>query len=156
MGEASQDPWRPREPQKEEPSSDEARARPPEPKGDEYQPDVDPSPGRAASEATRAYVGLSVCALDPGHWLASRLPNAIAVQRVARGGPAQRAGIRPGDVIVGFNGKPVSMYQFAQNMARAHVGSTVNLRVVRDSGQGQRWLVLDIKVKLARHSEVGP
>ena len=56
----------------------------------------------------------------------------ILVTRLAQSAPAARAGLRPGDVIVGFNGQPATeVSQLARLIADAPVGSVAKLEVIR-------------------------
>ena len=56
----------------------------------------------------------------------------ILVMRLAQAAPAARAGLRPGDMIVGFNGQPVTeLSQLARLIADAPVGSVARLDVIR-------------------------
>jgi serine protease Do len=56
----------------------------------------------------------------------------ILVTQLAQSAPAARAGLRPGDVIVGFNGQPVNeLSQLARLIADAPVGSVARLEVIR-------------------------
>jgi serine protease Do len=65
----------------------------------------------------------------------------IFVQSVAPGGPAEKAGIEPGDVIVALNGKPVREGNDLVNpITAAPVGTTVTLGVMRD-GKRQEFKV---------------
>jgi serine protease Do len=58
------------------------------------------------------------------------------VSRMNRGSEAYDAGLRPGDVIVGFNGQPISdPAQFSRIVADAKVGSTASIKVLRN-GRG--------------------
>jgi Do/DeqQ family serine protease len=60
------------------------------------------------------------------------------VARMSRGTAAYDAGIRPGDVIVAFNGKPVDdPGQFLRMLADAPIGSTAALSVLRGSQRVQ-------------------
>ena len=55
------------------------------------------------------------------------------VSQVDKDGPAAKAGIEPGDVIIEFNGKPVpNRDQLIQMVTATKPGSTVPLKVVRD------------------------
>ena len=55
----------------------------------------------------RAVVGIRIGRADPA--AAERLdrPGAVAITAVTAGGPADAAGIRPGDVIVSLGGRPI-------------------------------------------------
>lgn len=61
----------------------------------------------------------------------------IAV-RVPNGGPAHRAGVRPGDVVLGVGDKPVTgLADFYRKLrAKGKAGVTVPLTVMRDGGPG--------------------
>ena len=58
----------------------------------------------------------------------------IAVAGLAKGGPAERGGLQPGDVIVDVDGEPIGgLADFYRKMwAVGAVGSTVPLKVARD------------------------
>jgi S1-C subfamily serine protease len=65
------------------------------------------------------------------------------VVRMQRDAEAYNAGIRPGDVIVGFNGRPVDdPSQLYRYVADARVGSTAAVTVLR-SGR-----TVDLKVPI--------
>jgi serine protease Do len=56
-----------------------------------------------------------------------------SVGEVTNGGPASSAGLRSGDVIVEFDGKPVkSARQLTDIIADTPVGKAINLKIVRD------------------------
>jgi serine protease Do len=70
---------------------------------------------------------------------------------VVSGGPAERAGLEPGDVVVGFEGQPIERKTQLQWLAStAGVGRTVTLRVRRATKR------FDIKVTLGRMPEASP
>jgi serine protease Do len=55
------------------------------------------------------------------------------VSSVVAGGPAEKAGVKPGDVIIEYNGKPVSNTTDLQKMVSAtKPGTTVPVKVVRN------------------------
>jgi len=61
------------------------------------------------------------------------------VSRMNRGSEAYDAGLRPGDVIVGFNGQPISdPAQFSRIVADAKVGSTASIKALRN-GRGMEF-----------------
>lgn len=65
------------------------------------------------------------------------------VSRMARGSAAYEAGIRPGDVIVSFNGKPVDdPGSFLRLLADSKIGSTATIGIVRAGRH------MDIKVRI--------
>lgn len=93
----------------------------------------------------RPWMGLTYQELTPE--LADKLE--VGVQRgalvaaVVEGGPAHRAGVRPGDVIVGLNGHPVEgAHDVMRHMLGAAIGQRVRLDVVREDGARQLELTL--------------
>ena len=55
------------------------------------------------------------------------------VSDLVAGGPAERAGLQTGDVVVGINGKPVtSSSELTRNVAQAQAGDNLRLDVIRD------------------------
>ena len=68
----------------------------------------------------------------------------VVVYRMRRSSDAYSAGVRPGDVIVGFNGKAVKASEdFERSMLNAPVGSVVTLRIRRGREE------FDVKVPIA-------
>jgi S1-C subfamily serine protease len=58
--------------------------------------------------------------------------NGALVSRMSRASEAYDAGIRPGDVIVGFNGQEISdPSQFLRLVSDAKIGTTVAVKVLR-------------------------
>jgi regulator of sigma E protease len=53
------------------------------------------------------------------------------ILRVAKGMPAEKAGLRESDKIVGFNGKPISYYQEIQPLIRKEAGKKIELEIER-------------------------
>jgi serine protease Do len=81
----------------------------------------------------RAYLGVMV---------QTRPGGGAGVENVAPNGPADVAGVRPGDVIVGFNGKEVrSSDDLLSLLDAAAVGRDAGLRVLR----GGRELTLSVR-----------
>jgi Do/DeqQ family serine protease len=59
--------------------------------------------------------------------------NGAFISRMLRNSEAYQAGLRPGDVIVSFNGVPVDdPSQLVRNVADARIGSMATLRVLRN------------------------
>lgn len=90
--------------------------------------------------------GISVEALSPQYAAEVGAPNTkgAVVSRMLRNSDAYGAGIRPGDIIIGFNGKPVddpsTLYRL---VADAAVGSTAAVRLLRDGR------ALEVRVPIA-------
>jgi serine protease Do len=91
---------------------------------------------RANGKVVRGYVGVSVADLTPDLREAFRLPAATSgalVQQVVQDGPAAKAGVKPGDVIVAVNGRPVQgMSDVTRNVALVAPGQKTTLTVLRD------------------------
>jgi serine protease Do len=87
--------------------------------------------GRAARPA-RPWLGLNAQALH----------GRLFIARVAPGGPAERAGLRPGDLLVAVDGEAVgSLAEFYRKVwARGAAGAEVNLRVLQ--GQEMKQVIV--------------
>ena len=95
-----------------------------------------PPPGSAGPGAKGVYLGVMMDAEATGK-------EGVAVSDVADGGPAQAAGIRPGDVILRIDGKPIAdPAALRQALAGAKDGQTVKIQIRRDDK------TLEIPVKL--------
>ena len=96
---------------------------------------------RRGERVRRGYIGVSLQSLDAG------VAAALGVERnrgeliraVTPGGPAARAGIQQGDVIISVNGQPVTQEQsLSYLVSNLPVGSRVPMELIRD---GQRRTV---------------
>jgi serine protease Do len=82
----------------------------------------------------RSALQVEVCALNPIEAGRLKRPDRKGawVTKVIAGGPADRAGVAPDDVIIGFEGKPISDPNELRWLASiAGVNKTVTLRVAR-------------------------
>jgi S1-C subfamily serine protease len=62
----------------------------------------------------------------------------VAVNAVTSKGPAERAGVRPGDVIVAFDGQRIDDGNTLRNLvASTPPGTKVNLTLIRDGREQQ-------------------
>ena len=89
----------------------------------------------ATGKVTRSYLGVTLQDMDENLAKAMNLNagEGALVGTVIEGSPAAKAGIKTGDVILDFNGVPVSSSAVLRNaIANQAPGSTVKLRVVRD------------------------
>ena len=103
-------------------------------------------PGLRSGKITRGRIGVSVTAISPEELEALNLKDrkGALVRTVPAGGPAATAGIKPGDVIVEFNGKPVvKSDDLVQQVVRTTPGTTVPVKVVR-AGKEQ---TMNVKVE---------
>ncbi len=86
----------------------------------------------------RGWMGVYIQALTPelaGHF---RLENSkgVLLSAVVAGGPADRAGIKVGDVVIQFNGQPVDSPNDLQRLvAQADENQTVTLRIIRNGSK---------------------
>lgn len=97
---------------------------------------ADEQPGK---KPTTGKLGLAVRPLQPQEAKELGVPGGVVVEEVA--GPAARAGIQPGDVIVGLNSQPVTdMQQFSKLVAAS--GDKLALLVQR----GDARIFVPIKV----------
>ena len=93
----------------------------------------------------RGQLGVSIQPMTPE--LASNLglqeARGVVVNAVAPNSPAARAGIRPGDVIVGFNGEPVTDGNTLRNRVASSAPNTqVNVAILRDRREQQVQVTL--------------
>jgi serine protease Do len=93
----------------------------------------------------RGQLGVSIQPMTPE--LASKLglqeARGVIVNAVAANSPAARAGIRPGDAIVGFNGEPVTDGNTLRNrVATTPPNTQVNLTILRDRREQQTQITL--------------
>jgi serine protease Do len=90
----------------------------------------------------RGYIGASVATLTPGLAQAQglTLKSGALVAGVARGGPAERGGLKDGDVVIGVNGQKVETSgEMTRAVGRTSPGQIVRLTVIRD---GRRRTVI--------------
>lgn len=84
----------------------------------------------------RGYVGLGLRTLTEDGWEALGQPKdfkGALIENVTEDGPAARAGVRVGDLLVGVNGEAVANSQEAtRRVGAAKPGDTIRLEVIRD------------------------
>jgi S1-C subfamily serine protease len=92
----------------------------------------------------RAYVGIAggPRPLPPHARVKTGRVSGVEVIEVAQGSPAQRAGLRPEDLIVELSQVPVERVDDIQRlMTHAAIGQSLPLSVLR----GDRWLDLELR-----------
>jgi serine protease Do len=83
----------------------------------------------------RAKMGLSVVELDGelARELELTITQGLVVEYVEEGGPAQKAGLKPFDVIVDANGNPVRSFpELQEQTSQIRPGDMITLKVIRD------------------------
>jgi serine protease Do len=108
---------------------------------------------REFGEVRRGWIGVRIQEVTDDFAEGLGLDRAMGalIAGLNEGGPAEKAGIKAGDVVVEFNGKPVeSMRMLPRLVADTPPGETVDLVVVRD---GER-VPLKIEVGLLGEDEV--
>jgi serine protease Do len=101
---------------------------------------------RATGRVSRGYIGVALRAIDDDLQRSLKLParSGALVQDVTSGSPAERAGLRPYDVIVSLDGRlQENDHQLIRDISAQAPGTAVRLRIRRD-GREQ-----DVMVKLA-------
>ncbi len=89
----------------------------------------------------RGYMGILIAPIDEN--IAGQIgleePTGALVAEVTRGGPAQKAGVEPYDIIVDINGRKINNSSELQNsIAALEIGSKAKVKVWRFSDQGKR------------------
>ena len=106
----------------------------------------------AHGKVSRAMLGVNLADLTPeiaeGFGLASSTEG-VVIQSVMDNSPAAKAGIRRNDVIVEFNGQPVSdMQKFRLKVADTPTGKAIPVTVLRDGKRMNFSVTLDDREKM--------
>lgn len=83
----------------------------------------------------RGYLGATIQTLTPELAAAANLkePEGVLVAGVARGGPAEKAGLKPGDIVTAMDGQPLTTSpDFSRRVAKLGPGRAAKLNVLRD------------------------
>jgi serine protease Do len=100
---------------------------------------------RAEGRVSRGYLGINLRSVDPDlqHSLGLPIGAGALVQDVTQGSPAERAGIRPYDLVLAFDGRPiVNDTMLVREISAKRPGTSTQLRVLRDG----REQVLSVKL----------
>jgi S1-C subfamily serine protease len=96
---------------------------------------------------TRGWIGVEAQEITPEIAESFRLSSTkgVLIAGVLRNGPAERAGLKPGDILIAIEGKPVNDPNSMLNMVAALVpGKPASLRLQRDSKD------IEIKIGVGR------
>jgi serine protease Do len=106
-------------------------------------------------ETRRGWLGVRLANLTPpiAERAGLRSESGAVVTRVTPGGPASRAGLRPGDVVLRFNGEDVRDSRALTRMVGdSAVGARTPIEIVRD---GER-MTLTATIELLQEGEASP
>jgi serine protease Do len=101
-------------------------------------------------KVTRGYLGAYVSDLNAGLAKQFKVPdtNGALIQNITAGGPADKAGLKNGDVVRKFNGQPVTgANDLTSKVVAMSPGSTATLDILRDGNP------MTIKVTLGQRPE---
>ena len=104
-------------------------------------------------KVTRGYIGATVQAVTPeiSASLGLHGRKGALVADLAPGGPAEQAGLQPGDVVLGIDGRPVdSADELTRQVAMVHPGQVARLEVLRSG----RTLTVDVHSGLRPSEQV--
>jgi Do/DeqQ family serine protease len=90
----------------------------------------------ATGSVTRGWIGVEAQEITPEIAESFHLSstNGVLIAGVLRGGPAEKAGLKPGDILVAIEGKPVKDPNSMLNLVAALVpGEPASIRFTRDS-----------------------
>jgi serine protease Do len=93
---------------------------------------------RSNRRVVRGWLGVAMQDVTPeiAHSFGLSGEDGALISDLYRGGPAHRAGIRRGDVVVGFNGRPVkNSRELARWVSEIPIGTPVKIDVVREGNR---------------------
>ncbi len=94
---------------------------------------------------SRPMLGVSTIDITQEYSSFYQIPVGVGINGLANNGPADKAGIRKGDIIVEFDNKAVKTLQDIRDILNTHkVGDTVPVKVYRDSDKKEITLNLTL------------
>jgi len=104
-------------------------------------------------EVSRGWLGVGIQNLTPelAEYYGIKNREGVLVTQTYKGDPADKAGIKEGDVIIAVDGKPIaSSHELSRTVAEAGVGSKMTITLLRDGREKE------VRVKLAKRSDTEP
>ncbi|CAI2718339.1 S1C family serine protease [Nitrospina watsonii] len=90
-------------------------------------------------EVERGWLGVGIQNMTPDmaeSFRVSRHQSGVVVNSIDEGAPAERAGMRQGDIIIAYDGKNVAHPQHLQNyVADTKVGQSVQIKILREGAE---------------------
>ncbi len=117
---------------------------------------------RATGKVVRGWLGVKIQAVTPeiAESLGLKQPEGALVAGVEPGGPAAAAGLHGGDIILAFNGQPITqMHVLPRIVAMTPVGSAAEVAIWRDGKQMTVTVTvakLPPEQQIARMDKAGP
>jgi serine protease Do len=108
---------------------------------------------KEAGKVVRGWLGVYIQRVTPE--LATSLglpePKGALVAEVIKDSPAMKAGIRRGDVIIGYDGQPIThSQQLPLLVGRTSIGSTATVKLIR----GKKTEEIPVKITASREAEL--
>ena len=110
----------------------------------------------ATGSVTRGWIGVEVQDLTPELAESFKLPNTegTLIAGVLKNGPADRGGIKPGDILVGVEGKPVTDSSSMLNLVAAlQPGKQATLRLLRNGNEVKLKITVGKRPRPQRREE---
>ena len=89
----------------------------------------------SGGKVARGYLGATIQNVTPeiAESMGMKGKKGALVAELVPGGPADKAGVQPGDVVVELNGRPVSSsVELTRMVALSHTGDTLHVSILRD------------------------
>ncbi len=112
-----------------------------------------------AGGGSASYLGVSIAEIDAARAKALKLPEArgVEITRVEEGSPAEKAGLKSGDVVLEYNREPVEgMEQFGRMVRETPPGRTVTLKVSRAGAMQSLTAAIGERGRFAHRDEAEP
>lgn len=98
-------------------------------------------------ESEQAYLPIEGIDIDASYSASFRLPAGIYISNIAENSPAAQAGLRPGDILVGINGRAVSTMEELEKVlsyTRGGIEATLQIKVL----EGGSYVDKELRVVL--------
>jgi len=102
---------------------------------------------KSTGQFDRPYLGVSYAMITKESALLNEVPAGAYVQNVISGSPAEKAGIKAGDIIIEVDGKNLvnDNVVLATYINRKKIGESVNIKIWRDKKEIEMKVVLEKK-----------